>query len=193
MDIKIGKSARQCTACENDFVHEHVIYTLLNTNEEELTREDYCDPCWNDEKAKTAYSSWTSQFYDPQVAEQQPEETFSPLRQIFYDVVENKERQSQSIAYLAAQLLRRQKVFRLIKETEDLETEENLILFNDRIGNRLIEVHDAKLTHAEMDAGRIELISRLALLENPETTENEDTETMTEEPLAVVAESTETP
>ena len=72
------------------------------------------------------------------------------------------------MAYLAAQLLRRQKAFRLIKETADPDSEMNLILFSDRIGNRLIEVSDPNLSHEELEQGRVKLMERLRELESPE-------------------------
>jgi len=192
MDIKIGKSAKHCCACEADFLHEQVIYSLLRPLDDLYVREDFCESCWSEERAEAAFSSWTAQYYDPDALNDDSEEEFSPLRKTFYAVVEDQDRLSQSIAYLAAQLLRRQKVFRLIKETEDLETEESLILFNDRIGNRLIEVHDARLTHAEMEAGRLELLSKLSALENPESIEDsEESISAIEEPLAAAADAAE--
>lgn len=143
--------------------------------------------------ADGAYSAWTAQYYDPRVAEQEPEETFSPLRQTFYAAVEEKDRASMSVAYLAAQLLRRQKVFRLIKETKDPDTDAILILFNDRIGNRLIEVGDPNLTHAELEQARVTLMEKLAALESPEDAGNEDAadDDSANEPVAEESESEE--
>jgi hypothetical protein len=114
-----------------------------------------------------AFSVWSLKFYDPQVAERQPPEIFSPLRQIFYNAVESEERTELAVAYLAAQLLRRQKVFQLIKESDEGEQEVKLVLFADRIGNRLIEVRDPNLSYAELETGRHVLMERLAGLENP--------------------------
>ena len=168
MEIKIGRSAHSCAACECDFVHESNIQSLIRVVDGVFAREDYCAGCWNEELGDNAYSAWTAQYYDPRVAEQQPEETFSPLRQTFYKAVEKQDRASMSVAYLAAQLLRRQKVFRLIKETKDPDTDAALILFNDRIGNRLIEVGDPSLTHAELEQARVTLMEALTKLEAPD-------------------------
>ena len=97
--------------------------------------------------------------------EQQPAEAFSPLRQAFYEAAERPGRESIALAYLAGQLLRRQKVFRFIKQTTDPETEAAIMLFLDRIGNRMIEVHDPNLTTADLERGRVQLLHRLAELE----------------------------
>jgi len=115
-------------------------------------------------------------YYDPLVAEQEPEGTFSPLRQLFYDAVALEDRPALSLAYLAAQLLRRQKVFRLIKESDDPEAAQHVILFSDRIGNRLIEVRDPSLTYAELEDARQELMTRLTALEAPEEEDQPDSQ-----------------
>lgn len=174
MDIKIGKSAHACAECEADFAHEQGIHSLVRVVEGQFVRADYCADCRDEEQVKAAYSFWNAQYCDPQVAEQEPAESFSPLRQIFYDAAEETSRKSMAIAYLAGQLLRRQKVFRLIKETKDPDTDASVILFNDRIGNRLIEVNDPNLSHAELDDARKFMMERLAELELPEVEGNEE-------------------
>lgn len=167
MDIRIGKSAHQCQGCERPFNHEEDHFSLVRLHEQALLREDYCKSCWDPDRATDAYSVWSPRYYDPRVAEQEPPEVFSPLRQTFYQAVETNDRNEMAMAYLAAQLLRRQKVFRLIKETDDPDGEVNLALYSDRIGNRLIEVRDPRLSYAEMEEGRLMLMMRLSELEDP--------------------------
>ena len=186
MNIKIGKNAHSCAVCETDFDHEQKVHSLVRVVDQAFQREDFCVNCWNEQDAQTAYSTWSMQYYDPKVAEQEPEEAYSPLRKLFYDSVEDATRPSIAMAYLAAQLLRRQKVFRLIKETKDPDTDAALILFNDRIGNRLIEVSDPNLAHAELDDARIALMQRLTAMETPpeedisESTPETESDTNTE-------------
>ena len=96
------------------------------------------------------------------------------MRQVFYEAVEADNRSELAKAYLAAQLLRRQKVFRLVKESDDPESEVRVTLFSDRIGNRLIEVRDPNLSFAELEAGRAALLERLNELENPQEQEREE-------------------
>jgi hypothetical protein len=167
MEIKISKASKTCFACEHKFEHDETLHSLVRLSEDALLREDYCPACWNSERAKTAYSVWSPRYYDPRVAEAEPAEVFSPLRRLFYEAVEEEDRLEQAKAFLAAQLLRRQKVFRLIKESDEPEGEARLCLFADRIGNRLIEVRDPNFTYSEMEAARKRLVTRLEELENP--------------------------
>ncbi len=166
MEIRIGKSAKTCETCGREFVHEESLHSLAHFGEEGLLRQDYCASCWNGDIAKKAFSAWTTRFYDPKVAEQQPPEVFSPLRQLFYDASESEERTTLAMAYLAAQLLKRQKVFRQIKESDESDGEVKITLYADRIGNRLIEVRDPNFTFAEMDAARVALLGRLRAMED---------------------------
>ncbi|MCX5759031.1 MAG: hypothetical protein NTU83_11095, partial [Candidatus Hydrogenedentes bacterium] len=131
MEIKIGKCSQACAACGRSFVHEEALTSVVRVDSQALVREDYCATCWNGGRGVDAFSVWSLKFYDPQVAEQQPPEIFSPLRQIFYNAVESDERAELAVAYLGAQLLRRQKVFRLIKESDEAEQEVKLVLFAD--------------------------------------------------------------
>lgn len=167
MEIKISKSARNCAACERAFVHEEELTSLVRLVGGEFVREDYCADCWRTDLTGDAFSVWSLRFYDPKVAEQEPPEVFSPLRQVFYEAVDCDTRVGAAVAYLAAQLLRRQKVFRLLKESEGTDGEERVALFVDRIADRLIEVRDPSLTFGEMENGRRELMERLNRLENP--------------------------
>ena len=183
MDIKISKSARVCRGCERDFVHEEPVTSLVRVHEQQLQREDYCAACWRVDRAADAFSYWATKYYDPRVAEQEPAEAFSPLRQLFYEALEATDRVQQAKAFLAAQLLRRQKVFRQIKESDEADGETKIILFNDRIGNRLIEVRDPHFTYAELEEGRVLLVARLMELENPAPAQADAEET------GVVAES----
>lgn len=168
MEIKIGKSARCCTQCERVFIHEEEVTSLVRIVEGKLEREDFCAACWTPDRAQNAYSVWTPRYYDPQVAEQEPPEVFSPLRQLFYEAVDSTSRVDLAMAFLAAQLLRRQKVFRRIKESDEADGETHILLYADRIGNRLIEVRDPNFSYAEMETGRAALIKRLQELETPE-------------------------
>ncbi|HQK76740.1 MAG TPA: hypothetical protein PKZ25_11120, partial [Candidatus Hydrogenedentes bacterium] len=79
------------------------------------------------------------------------------------------------------QLLRRQKVFRLIKEFDTDEGESRIALFADRIGNRFIEVGDPGLSYQELEAGRQALLQRLRELETVQTEGEPPSETRTDE------------
>lgn len=173
MEIRINKAGRKCCASDRPFEHGEEVTSLVRLEDHVLVREDYARECWEDSRGEGALAMWTTLFYDPAVADQEPPEIFSPLRQVFYECVESEGRPDLATAYLAAQLLRRQKVFRLIKESDDAEGEVRIALFSDRIGGRLIEVRDPNLSYEEMETGRLALMGRLAELEKPEPTEHE--------------------
>jgi len=132
-------------------------------------REDYARDAWKPELGEGAFCVWSAKYCDPKVAEQAPPEVFSPLRQLFYEAVESEDRAELAKAYLAAQLLRRQKVFRRLKESDETDGEVRITLYADCIGDRLIEVRDPSFTYAELDAARNALLDRLQVLEAPDT------------------------
>jgi len=173
MEIKIGKSAHACSICGRAFVHDEALTSVARIENRELVRTDYCSTCWKPECGNGAFCVWSPKFCDPKVAEQEPPEVFLPLRQLFYEAVESQERSELAVAYLAAQLLRRQKAFRLIKESDEGDGETKLVLFADRIGNRPIEVRDPNLAYEELEMGRRALMERLSALENPQSAEQE--------------------
>ncbi|MCL4217687.1 MAG: hypothetical protein KJ052_11885 [Candidatus Hydrogenedentes bacterium] len=177
MEIKIGKSARQCAASAKTFEHGDTVYSLIRYQNQEVVREDYVSEHWHPERTKGALAVWSTTYHDPKVAEQEPEESYSPLRRLFYEAVESNDRIQLATAFLAAQLLKRQKVFRQIRESALNDTSEasRVTLYTDRIGNRLIEVRDPLLTFEELDEGRKRLIERLAEVEGTNVLENSTT------------------
>ena len=182
MEIRIGKTARKCAASDRPFEHGDQVTSLVRMQEGELVREDYTEEGWDPSRAEGALAVWTTTFCDPKKAEEQPPEAFSPLRQAFYESAESTERPDLAKAYLAAQLLRRQKAFRLLKEFDAPDGDIRVALFADRIGGKMVEVHDPSLTWGELESGRTALVTRLAELEQPESpTEDNDDETPREE------------
>lgn len=169
MNIKISKNAHTCAACGNDFQHGATITSTVKKWEGALHREDFCGPCWNSERNKAAYSVWRMTYHDPKIETDAPAEVFSPLRQLFYEAVEEESRVDMARAFLAAGLLRRQKVFRLIKESDEADGSIRVTLYTDRIGNRLIEVPDPDFTYAELESARVRLLERLRELEAAES------------------------
>lgn len=169
MDIRIGKPGRVCEGSERQFEHGETVVSVMRVENQQLVRHDFAKPAWVDDRASGAVAVWETQYRDPSVEEQEPPEKFSPLRKLFYESAESDDRVQIAKAYLAAQLLRRQKVFRLVKESDDTEGDARVALFMDRIGNRLAEARDPNLTYAEMEAARVELMSELAALETPES------------------------
>lgn len=168
MEIRISRPARTCYRTEREFVHGEKVVSAVRLDNEHFVRQDVAEDAWDAEAGQGAVAVWTTAYVDPRIAEQQPPEVFSPLRRIFYEAVESNERVALATAYLAAELLRRQKVFKLLKQSDDPEEETKLALYNDRIGNRLVEVRDPNLSMRELEAGRIALVTRLQHLEDGE-------------------------
>lgn len=165
MEIRISKCARVCSECERPFEHGEEIYSLIRIEDQAFARRDYDKAHWDPEQHPNTVAVWSTTYVDPKIEEQQPPEVFSPLRQAFYESAESKDRSEIAKAYLAAQLLRRQKVFRLIKEFDDEDGGTRIALFADRIGNRFIEVGDPNLSYQELEDGRQALLKRLHELE----------------------------
>ena len=165
MSIKISKNSHNCAACGLDFQHGQALTSTVKKADGALHREDFCKDCWRTELNQEAYSVWSVNYHDPKVESEEPPEVFSPLRQLFYEAAEEQSRLEMAKAFLAAGLLRRQKVFRLIKDSDDVDASVRVTLYADRIGNRLIEVPDPQFTYAELDTARLQLIERLQQLE----------------------------
>ena len=182
MEIRIGKTARKCVITERPFEHGDEVTSLVRMEQGALVREDYAEENWDPSRAEGALAVWATTFCDPKKAEEQPPEAFSPLRQTFYESAESTERLDLAKAYLAAQLLRRQKAFRLLKEFDEPDGDIRVALFADRIGGKMVEVRDPSLTWAELESGRAALVTRLAELEQPESpADNNDDEDAREE------------
>ena len=165
MEIRITKSARACAECERPFEHGEEIFSRIRIEEQSFVREDFDKEHWQPDKTGKAIAAWSTTYIDPKIEAEQPPEVFSPLRQVFYESAEKEERDHIATAYLAAQLLRRQKVFRLIKEFDREDSDVRIALFADRIGNRFIEVSDPSLSYQELENGRQALLERLRELE----------------------------
>lgn len=174
MEIKIGKSSNACIGCDRDFEHEDVFNSRVQILDDQLVREDFCSACWVDSRSVDAYFSWSSRYCDPAVVDAQPPEIFSPLRQLFYESLDSDTPLDGATAFLAAQLLRRQKAFRLIKESDEGDGELHVLLFNDRIGNRLVEVRDPNFTYGQLETARKSLLQRLVELEGNDEDDDAD-------------------
>ncbi len=180
MEIKISKCRTMCCACDTEFTHQQEVYSRVVVAENTLERRDYCSDCAQNNGSGTVFCAWTIRYNDPRVKETERQETLSPLRRLFYDAAASSERADLARAYLAAQLLRRQKVFRQIKESDESDGAERVTLFLDRAGNRLIEARDLNFSYAELDEAGLLLMEDLRALETPESeaapesTENAD-------------------
>lgn len=163
MELKIRKSSRHCSACGKEFDHEEPHLSMINETEDEYEREDFCMPCWSQRArnwADNSYSFWSTRYIDPSVENEAPPEQYAPLRRVFYDAFESEEKTELAIAFISAHLLRRQKVFRLMKEFARDEGEGAVHVFADKFSQRLVEVPDLEFTAAELREARQALMER---------------------------------
>lgn len=168
MEIKISKCAAKCHVCGQDFAHEQQVHSAALMENDCLDRRDYCSGCVPERKDSSLFCSWQTQYSDPRVMESERQETLTPLRRLFYDLAGCTERLDMAQAFLAAQLLKRQKAFRQIRETEGGEDAARVTLFLDRAGGRLIETRDLNFGYSELDSARVLLLEKLRALESPE-------------------------
>jgi len=172
LEIKFRKAGQHCTACGRQFDHLEPHLSMINEENDEYVREDFCTACWAQRAsgwARNSYSFWSTRYVDPAVENEKPPEHFAPLRRVFYESVESEGRIEQAVAFITAHLLRRQKAFRLMKEFDNDEEEGSVLVFADKFTQRLVEVPDRRFTAAELrDARRI-------LIERTEPEDEEDT------------------
>lgn len=168
MEIKISKCASKCLVCGQEFTHEQKVHSSARTEDNTLGRRDYCADCVPKEKDPASFCSWETQYSDPKVLEAERQETLSPLRRLFYDFADSSVRADLAQAFLSAQLLKRQKAFRQIRESEGSEDTGRVTLFLDRATGRLIETRDLNFSYTELDEARVLLLEKLRLLESPE-------------------------
>ncbi len=178
MEIKFRKADQHCSACGRKFDHLEPHLSVINEENDEYVREDFCTACWTQRAeswARNSYSFWSTRYIDPTVANEQPPEHFAPLRRVFYDAVESDDRTEQAVAFIAAHLLRRQRAFRLMKEFAGEEQNGSVQVFADRFSQQLVEVTDRGFAAAELrEARRI-------LIERTEPQDEEDTDDGKEE------------
>ena len=169
VEIKIRKASPHCLACGKRFEHRQKHFSRVNTADgQDLLREDYCPACWESGRAadvEKTYSFWLSKYFDPSADSQPDEKEFSPLRTIFYEALEKEDRTEQAVAYLAAHLLRRQKVFRFVRGFEDSEREGDVNVFRDRFSGSVTEVVDPGFSVEELGRARQQLVQTLERME----------------------------
>jgi len=192
MEIKISKCAAKCCVCNQSFIHEQKVHSIATREAESLARRDYCSECNPKEKTADHFCAWETQYSDPKVLEAEHQEILSPLRRLFYDLAASVERLELAQAFLAAQLLKRQRAFRQVRESEEGDGTIRTTLYLDRATNRLIEACDLNFSYTELDEARIALLDRLHALESPEPVMDSALEPVPDSEKQVCTATTET-
>jgi len=177
LEIKFRKAGQYCSACGRQFDHLEPHLSMINEENDEYVREDFCTVCWAQRAsgwARNSYSFWSTRYVDPAVENEKPPEHFAPLRRVFYESIESEGRIEQAVAFITAHLLRRQKAFRLMKEFDNDEEEGSVQVFADKFTQRLVEVPDRRFTAAELRDARRILIERTEPEDEEDTGDEED-------------------
>lgn len=154
MELSLRKMGRQCSASGSPFKHGDSVVSLVRAEAEGLHREDYHLSNWCDEHAAGAVAVWRTVFRDPEEEQRSERERGQvPLRDFFYEALARDNREGYAHAFLAAQLLRRQRLFRLLKESGQ-ESEDRILLFLDLNSNAIVQVPDPNLSMGELRNAR---------------------------------------
>jgi hypothetical protein len=162
MEIDLKKIGRKCSGSDTIFKHGDAVVSLVRPSEEGLAREDYHSSFWHEGLSEGALAVWRTVYRDAsQEEESERKEAASPLRVFFYEALSLTTRPGYAQAFLAAQLLRRQRVFRLLKEpTKD--SGERVMLFLDLESDAIVEVPDPDFSLDELKEARSGLEKAIA-------------------------------
>ncbi len=152
MEIEVQKESPHCICCNDAFVNGQKHHSLLRIDGNSFIREDFCEKCWagRPAAAEGAYSHWETRYRDPASSKATPEGQFMPLLKLCYESIAQEGRNSQATAYVAALVLRRQKVFRFLREEKEASAQRNVLVFADKYNDTQIRVIDPQLTEAEL-------------------------------------------
>ena len=129
-------------------------------------REDYCEECWPEfisaNDGNEIYSHWQTRYKDPAAAKAVPEGQFMPLLKLFYDHLTGDFPGAAAFCYVCALVLRRQKVFRFVREETEKDSDKMVLVFHDKYHDVQIKVPDPKVTDAEFQEVRQKLEAHLS-------------------------------
>lgn len=166
MEIHIQRDSNRCLACAQPFAHGQKHYSLLKLNDKAFVREDYCEECWpnlpSSEQDDSVYSRWQTTYLDPSVANATPEGEFMPLLSFFYDALAATVPDSEAAAYVCALVLRRQKIFKFLREEKDEASGKSVLLFHDKHHDVQVKIVDPKVTEAKFREVKQMLEERLS-------------------------------
>ncbi len=165
MEIQIQRQSSRCTACGVPFSHEQKHYSLLKIESPNFLREDYCEACWEKRSqfpsTGEVYSRWETKYRDPAVAKATPEEQFRPLLDLCYESIAQGGADAEAMAYMSSLVLRRQKVFKFIREEQEDSSTKKVLVFADKYNDTQIRIVDPQLTESQLESTRRMLQERL--------------------------------
>lgn len=174
MEIRIRKNSPSCYCCSKNFEHQEVVWSQLIKDEDEIERQDYCCACWEKKDDHNVFSFWRHKYIDPKVVKKiQETRNDSPLRALFYNMLSKEgNRKEEAIAYLSAQLLRRERIFKKIKEFVLSKSDGHIVIYVDKVDEKVVEVRDPNFSYDELEEARkyiCEFLESNTKLTAPET------------------------
>jgi hypothetical protein len=165
VEIQIQRQSSKCLGCDKPFSHEQKHFSLLKIESSNFLREDYCETCWlkRSQFPSTGeiYSQWETKYCDPSVAKATPEEQFKPLLDICYESIAQGEPETEAMAYMCSLVLRRQKIFRFIREEKEDSGKRKVLVFTDKYNDTQLRIVDPQLTESQLENTRRALQERL--------------------------------
>ncbi len=168
--VNIRRAGVACASCGTGFEDGQEHFSILRHDEPtgEWHRGDFCLGCWDGvlegEDGRDLYSLWRTRYIDRNAARRTPANEYTPLLEICYDALHSEEAEQQGLAYLSAMVLRRQKVFRLVRSERAEDNAPASLLFYDKVNQAEIRVPDPPMTLDDLRATRRVLQSRLTPL-----------------------------
>jgi hypothetical protein len=154
VEISIEKESPRCQGCNIPFEHDQKHLSLLRIKEKSFLREDYCEKCWSERgelaDSNEVYSYWETRYRDPAVAKATPQEQFVPLLNLCYESIARGDSEGEAMAYMSALVLRRQKIFRFLREDKEDSTGREILVFSDRHNDTQVRICDPKLTESQL-------------------------------------------
>lgn len=168
MKINISRNGIKCLSCEKTFIHDEWVWSRILDTDDKWQRQDFCLSCWEQQNKQEAISQWRHRYIDTKLKRKEQELEDSPLRKLFYESVEKEHsRMELAIAFLTSQLLRREKIFKKIKEMAISQRDGYIIMYIDCVDDRVIEVRDPNFSFSEMEEAKKIVLERLE--HKPET------------------------
>lgn len=160
-DIKSRDTA--CSACQKLFEDQEHYCSALRFGEEGYTRSDYCDACWGESTASTAYSAWQGTFRLPPPRPEDPVNRES-AEDLLRRLMEGENPEHTNVIYILAVMLERKRI--LVEKDVHIEPDATRRVYEHRKSGETFIVRDPRLRLDELEHVQQEVV---AMLDGPES------------------------
>jgi len=132
MDYKIGKSGESCATCENAFVADQHVFSMILFTEDSPARSDFCSACFNgvDKDDDSVFAFWRTRRLEAGRARRQVD--FATLRELFFRMLGREGDEYKKLTYLLALLLLRKRFVNLREFTSEDGTDYLIVMAKQR-------------------------------------------------------------